>query len=91
ISPFKMDIDIECQQLSGSRWTELVSSMKDCKAIGLDNCNLTGACCEILRSVLSAKPSLTDLHLGRNKLETSGGKVLCQGLLDPNCKVQSLM
>ncbi|XP_025054383.1 ribonuclease inhibitor-like isoform X4 [Alligator sinensis] len=147
-SPFKMDIDIECQELSGSRWTELVSSMKDCKAIRLDycklsrshcedlcsvlstnqslkelkldhnelkdegvevlckglltpscnlellwleNCNLTGACCESLRSVLSTKPSLTDLHLSRNKLETSGGKVLCQGLLDANCKVQSLV
>ncbi|XP_059578513.1 ribonuclease inhibitor isoform X2 [Alligator mississippiensis] len=147
-SPFKMDIDIECQELSGSRWTELVSSMKDCKAIRLDycklsrshcedlcsvlstnqslkelkldhnelkdegvevlckglltpscnlellwleNCNLTGACCESLRSVLSAKPSLTDLHLSRNKLDTSGGKVLCQGLLDANCKAQSLV
>ncbi|XP_006019256.2 ribonuclease inhibitor isoform X1 [Alligator sinensis] len=146
-STLKMDPDIQCEELTGSRWTELVSSMKNSKSIRLDdcslsrshcedlcsvlstnqslkelklsnnelkddgvevlckglltpscnlellwlqNCSLTGACCESLRSVLSKKPSLTELHLGDNKLETAGGKVLCKGLLDSNCKIRNL-
>ncbi|XP_054828523.1 ribonuclease inhibitor isoform X2 [Eublepharis macularius] len=56
----------------------------------LQNCNLTKACCENLRSVLSTKPSLAELHLGDNRLGTSGVNVLCQGLLDPNCQLQKL-
>ncbi|XP_015284012.1 PREDICTED: ribonuclease inhibitor-like, partial [Gekko japonicus] len=56
----------------------------------LQNCNLTKACCENLRSILSTKPSLTELRLGDNRLGTSGVKVLCQGLLDPKCQLQKL-
>lgn len=56
----------------------------------LRNCNLTEACCENLTSILKSKPSLTELHLGDNNLGTSGGKALCQGLLDPNCQLESL-
>lgn len=56
----------------------------------LQNCNLTSASCETLRSVLSAQPSLTELHVGDNKLGTAGVKVLCQGLMNPNCKLQKL-
>nr|XP_020639778.1 ribonuclease inhibitor isoform X2 [Pogona vitticeps] len=56
----------------------------------LRNCNLTKACCDNLRSVLSSKPSLTELHLGDNTLGASGVKVLCQGLLDPNCQLETL-
>ncbi|XP_007442697.1 ribonuclease inhibitor-like isoform X1 [Python bivittatus] len=56
----------------------------------LRNCNLTKACCENLRSVLKSKSSLTELHLGDNSLGTLGGKALCQGLMDPNCQLQSL-
>ncbi|KAJ7344309.1 hypothetical protein JRQ81_000259 [Phrynocephalus forsythii] len=56
----------------------------------LQNCNLTNACCDSLRSVLSSKPSLKELHLGDNTLGTSGAKILCQGLLDPNCQLEIL-
>jgi len=56
----------------------------------LQNCNLTSASCETLRSVLSAQPSLTELHVGDNKLGTAGVKVLCQGMMNPNCKLQKL-
>lgn len=56
----------------------------------LQNCSLTKACCENLRRVLSSKPSLTELYLGDNTLGPSGVKVLCQGLLDPNCHLEIL-
>lgn len=68
----------------------LMSSNCNLQKLWLRNCNLTKACCESLSSVLRSKPSLIDLHLGDNKLGTSGVKTLCQGLLDPNCKLQSL-
>ncbi|XP_058012659.1 ribonuclease inhibitor isoform X1 [Ahaetulla prasina] len=55
----------------------------------LRNCNLTKACCEKLRSVVTKSP-LTELHLGDNSLGTSGGKALCQGLVDSNCQLESL-
>ncbi|XP_077177441.1 ribonuclease inhibitor [Paroedura picta] len=143
----KMDLDIQCEEFSGSKWKELVSSLNQYKTIRLDdcsllsshcedlasvlsssqalaelklnnnelgdsgveklckgllnpgcklqklwlqNCNLTRACCENLRSVLSMKPSLIELRLGDNQLGTTGAKVLCRGLLDPNCQLQKL-
>ncbi|XP_046774216.1 ribonuclease inhibitor isoform X3 [Gallus gallus] len=146
-STFKMDLDIQCEEMNPSRWAELLSTMKSCSTIRLDdcnlsssnckdlssiihtnpslkelklnnnelgdagieylckglltpscslqklwlqNCNLTSASCETLRSVLSAQPSLTELHVGDNKLGTTGVKVLCQGLMNPNCKLQKL-
>ncbi|XP_054683752.1 ribonuclease inhibitor isoform X3 [Grus americana] len=146
-STVKMELDIQCEEMSPSRWAELLSAMKSCKSIRLDdcnlsssncedlssiintnpsltelklnnnelgdagieylckglltpscslqklwlqNCNLTSASCETLRSVLSAQPSLTELHVGDNKLGTAGVKVLCQGMMNPNCKLQKL-
>ncbi|XP_026705990.1 ribonuclease inhibitor [Athene cunicularia] len=60
------------------------------QTLWLQNCNLTSASCETLCSVLSAQPSLTELHIGGNKLGTAGVKVLCQGMMNPNCKLQKL-
>nr|XP_056706909.1 ribonuclease inhibitor [Euleptes europaea] len=142
-----MDLDIQCEELSESKWKELVPSLTQYKTIRLDdcrllsphcedlasvlsssqtltelklnnnelgdagleklckglmnpscklqklclqNCNLTKACCENLRTLLSTKPSLTELRLGDNRLGTSGIKVLCEGLLDPHCQLQKL-
>ncbi|KAM8807501.1 ribonuclease inhibitor [Eudromia elegans] len=142
-----MELDIQCEEMNPSRWAELLSIMKTCKAIRLDdcslsssdckdlssvintnpsltelklnnnelgdagieylckglltrscclqklwlqNCNLTNASCETLRSILSAQPSLTELHVGDNRLGTDGVKVLCQGLMNPSCKLQKL-
>ncbi|XP_053251326.1 ribonuclease inhibitor [Podarcis raffonei] len=68
----------------------LLSPSCNLQKLWLQNCNLTKGCCESLRSVLSSKPSLTELHLGDNSLGTAGVKILCQGLLDPNCQLEKL-
>uniref|UniRef100_A0A8C4SPB1 NACHT domain-containing protein n=1 Tax=Erpetoichthys calabaricus TaxID=27687 RepID=A0A8C4SPB1_ERPCA len=66
---------------------------KDCKleTINLSSCGLTSGCCSALSSALSAEHlNLTELWLAKNKLEDSGVYLLCEGLRNPNCKLQQL-
>ncbi|XP_069482724.1 caspase recruitment domain-containing protein 8 [Ambystoma mexicanum] len=53
-------------------------------------CSLTASCCAALSSVLSKSTSLIDLSLSGNKLEDSGVEMLCKGLKDPGCRLQTL-
>ncbi|XP_039615794.1 NACHT, LRR and PYD domains-containing protein 3-like isoform X2 [Polypterus senegalus] len=66
---------------------------KDCKleTINLSSCGLTSGCCSALSSALSTEHlNLTELWLAKNKLEDSGVYLLCEGLRNPNCKLQKL-
>ncbi|KAK1153135.1 NACHT, LRR and PYD domains-containing protein 3-like [Acipenser oxyrinchus oxyrinchus] len=57
----------------------------------LRECDLTNDCCENLASALCTnQSSLRELQLTRNKLWTSGVKLLCAGLKDPHCKLEKL-
>ncbi|CAH2321435.1 NACHT, LRR and PYD domains-containing 3-like [Pelobates cultripes] len=58
--------------------------------LGLESCDVTSACCEDLLSVITRNQSLTKLQLGGNKIEDLGIKILCEGLRQPNCKLQEL-
>ncbi|XP_054684288.1 NACHT, LRR and PYD domains-containing protein 6 isoform X2 [Grus americana] len=53
-------------------------------------CRLTDASCGTLAAVLPASPSLTELHLGENKLGDRGVRRLSEGLRDPACRLQVL-
>ncbi|XP_062973138.1 ribonuclease inhibitor [Elgaria multicarinata webbii] len=68
----------------------LLNSSCKLQKLSLRSCNLTKGCCESVRTLLSNKPGLTELNLGDNSLGTAGAKVLCQGLLEPNCQLENL-
>ncbi|XP_061468742.1 uncharacterized protein LOC133377971 [Rhineura floridana] len=61
------------------------------KKLGLYTCQLTGACCGDLASVLCIKHTLKDLDLSDNALGNSGVRQLCKGLKHPDCKLQRLV
>uniref|UniRef100_A0A096LTQ7 NACHT domain-containing protein n=1 Tax=Poecilia formosa TaxID=48698 RepID=A0A096LTQ7_POEFO len=57
----------------------------------LSGCNLSERSCEALSSLLSSTTSsLRDLDLSNNDLTDSGVKLLCSGLMSPDCKLEIL-
>ncbi|XP_062939448.1 NACHT, LRR and PYD domains-containing protein 12-like isoform X2 [Cynocephalus volans] len=53
-------------------------------------CHLTASCGRDLSSVSETNQYLTDLEFVKNALEDSGMKLLCEGLKQPNCILQTL-
>lgn len=58
--------------------------------LSLQNCCLTEAGCGVLPGVLHSIPTLRELHLNDNPLGDAGLRLLCEGLLDPQCRLEKL-
>ncbi|XP_072495658.1 ribonuclease inhibitor isoform X2 [Notamacropus eugenii] len=85
-----MSLEIQCEDLSSARWTELLPSMQQYGVIRLDDCGLTNAMCSSIGSVLQANSSLTELSLANNELGDAGAQMILKGLQSPTCKIQKL-
>ncbi|XP_048217086.1 ribonuclease inhibitor isoform X2 [Perognathus longimembris pacificus] len=85
-----MSLDIQCEQLSDSRWTELLPLIQQHQVVRLDDCGLSEVRCRDLSSALQANPALTELSLRNNELGDEGVHLVLQGLKSPTCKIQKL-
>ncbi|XP_074086789.1 ribonuclease inhibitor isoform X2 [Macrotis lagotis] len=85
-----MSLEIQCEDLSTARWTELLPAMQQYGIIRLDDCGLTDAMCANIGSVLQANSSLTELSLPNNELKDEGVQLVLRGLQSPTCKIQKL-
>lgn len=85
-----MKLDIQCEQLSDARWTELLPLIQQYEVVRLDDCGLTEVRCKDIGSALQANPSLTELSLRTNELGDGGVLLVLQGLQSPTCKIQKL-
>lgn len=56
----------------------------------LRKCHLEARACQEMASVLSTSRHLVELDLTGNALEDLGLKLLCQGLRNPVCRLQTL-
>nr|XP_036867448.1 ribonuclease inhibitor isoform X2 [Manis javanica] len=89
-SPVTMNLDIQCEQLSDTRWAELLPLIRQYEVVRLDDCGLTEVRCRDISSALQANPSLTELSLRANELGDAGVHLVLQGLQSPTCKIQKL-
>ncbi|KAM6224450.1 NACHT, LRR and PYD domains-containing protein 12 [Rhynchocyon petersi] len=60
------------------------------QVIQLRKCQLEAGVCQEMASVLSSNQHLLELDLTGNALEDLGLKLLCQGLKEPTCRLQTL-
>lgn len=68
----------------------LLMCLRPLPAPRLEYCNLTATSCEPLASVLRVKPDFKELVLSNNDLHEAGVYILCQGLKDSACQLESL-
>ncbi|KAH0621044.1 hypothetical protein JD844_022054, partial [Phrynosoma platyrhinos] len=68
-------------------WTDRTASVSLCR---LDGCQFTERCWADLSVVLSTSPALVELDLQMTNLKDSGVRLLCEGLIHPNCKLEKL-
>ncbi|KAH1171083.1 hypothetical protein KIL84_006701 [Mauremys mutica] len=88
------ELDLRNNELRDSGVKHLCAGLKreNCKIqkLVLSNCYFTGVCCGALSAVLSKSQSLRELDMCYNKLGDAGMKLLCDGLRQPDCKLQKL-
>ncbi|XP_035257564.1 NLR family CARD domain-containing protein 3-like, partial [Anguilla anguilla] len=83
------EFDLKTYKTSAAGYQRLLPVVRNCRKAILNSCDLTEKSCEIVASALQSSNSpLRDLDLSNNNLGDSGVKLLCAGLMSPNCKLQ---
>ncbi|XP_007579009.1 protein NLRC3-like [Poecilia formosa] len=83
--------DLKKYSASDEAFLKLLPIVKVSNKALLSGCNLSERSCEALSSLLSSTTSsLRDLDLSNNDLTDSGVKLLCSGLMSPDCKLEIL-
>ncbi|XP_076144405.1 NACHT, LRR and PYD domains-containing protein 12-like isoform X1 [Alosa pseudoharengus] len=93
ISLKKLDLSHNDLKESGVQLISLGLSSPHCKltSLRLNLCHLSKASCEMMASVLQSAPShLRELDMSDNDLQDEGVELLCVGLRDPQCKLETL-
>ncbi|KAG8509333.1 NACHT, LRR and PYD domains-containing protein 12, partial [Galemys pyrenaicus] len=87
------DLDLSDNALGDEGMQVLCEGLKhpSCKlqTLWLAECHLTDVCCQALASVLNKNENLTLLDLSANDLKDFGVQMLCDALIDPECKLQT--
>ncbi|XP_039898976.1 NACHT, LRR and PYD domains-containing protein 12-like [Simochromis diagramma] len=85
------EFDLRKYSASEEALLQLLPVVKACKTAQLNGCNLTERSCQTLSSILSSQSSrLRELDMSNNYLQDSGVKLLCVGLGNPHCVLETL-
>ncbi|KAM9313337.1 NACHT, LRR and PYD domains-containing protein 3-like [Gastrophryne carolinensis] len=82
-NPCLTKLDLSCNPLEDSGVRRLCEGIRDPRCtlqeLSLRKCNLSPSCCDVLRTAILTKQSVTKLDLSENSLEDSGVRRLCAG------------
>ncbi|XP_039615814.1 NACHT, LRR and PYD domains-containing protein 12-like isoform X2 [Polypterus senegalus] len=85
------NLDLSNTYLTPESTWRLTPGLSCSRNVVLNSCHFTSGCCGALSLVLSTKHSrLIHLELSDNNLEDSGVHLLCEGLRNANCKLETL-
>ncbi|XP_003734396.1 ribonuclease inhibitor [Callithrix jacchus] len=92
--PTLQELNLTCNALKDAGLQLLCEGLLDpqchVEKLQLEFCRLSSASCEPLASVLRAKPDFKELTVGNNDFDEAGIRVLCQGLKESPCQLETL-